>query len=368
MALSQQVFKKSNIRGMNLDGIMALSNEIVTSLAILKGWYFENRTDTVRPDLAEKFYREALEGAEKYGQQKLLNEIRPKLASFLIRQKRNTESLSILDSAYLLAFSSGDFDNALNICKIALGISDSRFSSGLLYKWMAQKSICADSLLKKENSEEQLSRKIALLSVQTEQSIKLLKLIRQKNEATIHAQTQGIVFLIVLTILVIIFLCTVILQRTRLHKAYLSLVKNTINALDNHQETTRVCAVSGFSSPFPQLKQALDKLIQESHVYLDPEISLGKLAQLLNTNEKYLSQLINQQYKVTFTELINELRIKKACIILSNQASRTKSIDQIADESGFQSKSTFYVAFKKVTGVTPLFFQKNAHLTETQSD
>ena len=367
-ALDRQVFEKNQMHGIDLETATALSNEITTTLALLKGWYFENREDTVNPRLAEQFYREALEKAEKFFQNGLIDEIRLRLASCLVRQNRYRESLSLLDSAYLHAIKTKDFDNAFNICKIAIEVSGPRFSPEIQNKWMKLKSNSTDSLLTIENSEEELSRKIALLSVQTEQSIKLLKLIRQKNEATIRAQTQGIAFLIVLTILVIVFLVTVILQRDKLHKAYLSIVKNTIHSLENHKETARVSAASGASNPFTQLKLSLDKLIKESHVYLDPEITLGKLAQCLNTNEKYLSQLINQQYKVSFTEFINDLRVKKACIILSDPASKAKSIDHIANESGFQSKSTFYAVFKKVTGVTPLFFQKNAHAPQGHSD
>ncbi len=361
-AMALQLFEKKYMQGANLEGATALSNEITTTLSLFKGWYYENKKDNSRSDLAEIYYREALEKAKIYQQHDLLDEIRQSLASCLIRQKRYRESFSLLDSAYYHAIGARNFDIALNVCKIASVILDSGVHSETQFKWMKLWNICADSLLKIDNSEEQVSRKIAFLNVQTEQSIKLLKLIRQKNETTIHTQTQGILFLLVLIFLVIIFLATVIHHREKLNKAYLSLVEKTVHSLDTLPETTRVISVSGSPGPFPQLKLALDNLVRESHVYLDQEINLGKLAQSLNTNEKYLSQLINQQYQVTFSEFINNLRIKKACLILSDHTSRTKSFDQIANESGFQSKSTFYAAFKKVTGVTPLFFQKNANL------
>lgn len=366
-AVAQQVFEKKYMQGLNLEGATALSNEITTMLPLLKGWYYENRKDSARLDLAEKLYREAIENAIKYMHYDLLDEIRPKLASLLIHQKRYRESLTLLDSAYLDALNEKKFDLALNVCKMASAISDAQFNPAMQYKWIRLQTMCADSLLKIENSEEQISRKIVLLSVQTDQSIKLLNLIRQKNEATIRTQTQGIIFLLALVFLVVIFLAIVIHQREKLHKANLKLVEKTVHLLDTQPETTRIIQVSSSPAPFPQLKQALDNLVRESSVYLDPEINLGKLAQSLNTNEKYLSQLINQQYNVSFTEFINNLRVKKACQILSDPTSRAKSFDQIANESGFQSKSTFYAAFKKVTGVTPLFFQKNAQIAVSQS-
>jgi AraC-like DNA-binding protein len=103
----------------------------------------------------------------------------------------------------------------------------------------------------------------------------------------------------------------------------------------------------------------LENLMLEEQLYLDPEISITKLARQLNTNDKYLSQLFNQQLNSTFNDYINSMRIIEACRMMTSTGKQVKSIDQIAEDAGFRSRSAFYSAFKKYTGVTPAFFMKS---------
>ncbi|MEI6853027.1 MAG: helix-turn-helix domain-containing protein, partial [Bacteroidota bacterium] len=82
-------------------------------------------------------------------------------------------------------------------------------------------------------------------------------------------------------------------------------------------------------------------------------------AEVLQTNATYLSQVINQQYECNFNDYINQLRVNEAVLILKNDLDKKKTIDMISDMAGFSSKTTFYAAFKKFTGITPSFFQKS---------
>jgi len=53
------------------------------------------------------------------------------------------------------------------------------------------------------------------------------------------------------------------------------------------------------------------------------------------------------------------MRIIEACRMMTSTGKPAKSIDQIAEDAGFRSRSAFYSAFKKYTGVTPAFFMKS---------
>ena len=65
------------------------------------------------------------------------------------------------------------------------------------------------------------------------------------------------------------------------------------------------------------------------------------------------------EHDIRFTDLINGIRIKYAISELQNGKNENMSIEGIAVESGFASRSAFYTSFKKITGQTPSqFLQK----------
>jgi AraC-like DNA-binding protein len=65
-------------------------------------------------------------------------------------------------------------------------------------------------------------------------------------------------------------------------------------------------------------------------------------------------------YQKNFFNYINDLRIAKAKKMLNGDQHDKLSIEGIAKVVGFQSKSSFYTAFKKTTGITPTEYK--AHL------
>ncbi|WP_350284806.1 helix-turn-helix domain-containing protein [uncultured Croceitalea sp.] len=106
-----------------------------------------------------------------------------------------------------------------------------------------------------------------------------------------------------------------------------------------------------------ELKEKLLLLFEVEKVYKQNDISLGEIAQMLNTNRHNASQLINEQFHMTFHELINSYRIKEAKKLLNNKSNGYKIIN-IAYEVGYNNKATFNKAFKKNTHVTPSEYQQ----------
>lgn len=105
-----------------------------------------------------------------------------------------------------------------------------------------------------------------------------------------------------------------------------------------------------------QLKNLL-KFMEAEKPYLDDKLTLQKLAEQIGMPEKQLSVLINQHTGKHFFDFINEFRINKAKVLLKDQPQLT--VLEILYEVGFNSKSSFYTAFKKETGVTPTDYRKS---------
>ena len=97
-------------------------------------------------------------------------------------------------------------------------------------------------------------------------------------------------------------------------------------------------------------------LINEKELFLNPNLTLTDVARELKVSKHNLSQYLNEKLDKSFSTYINELRIEKAKQLL--QMKNNYTIDGLGYESGFNSKSTFYTVFKKITGKTPSQYRK----------
>lgn len=101
-------------------------------------------------------------------------------------------------------------------------------------------------------------------------------------------------------------------------------------------------------------KSRIHEFLLKEESYLDTELSLGKLAKMMNISSHQLSYVINNGFNQNFNGFINKFRVEKAKKLLVEDGKFDKySIIGIAFESGFNSKTSFNTAFKKITGQTP---------------
>lgn len=103
----------------------------------------------------------------------------------------------------------------------------------------------------------------------------------------------------------------------------------------------------------------LEKSIIEEKLYLNPNFKLREIASALNLSEGYISQLISKNSDLNFNNFVNKLRIEESKIMLKNKSYSNYTITAIGLESGFNSKTSFYSAFKKFTNKTPTEFRKD---------
>jgi AraC-like DNA-binding protein len=107
------------------------------------------------------------------------------------------------------------------------------------------------------------------------------------------------------------------------------------------------------------LQQNLITLMEEEKPYCSSSFSLGELCDMLNTNRRKLTYVINDVMQKNFYGVVNEYRVRESMRLLEDPEVEKFKMESIAEMAGFQSKSTFYACFKKYTGMTPTEYRMN---------
>jgi len=100
------------------------------------------------------------------------------------------------------------------------------------------------------------------------------------------------------------------------------------------------------------------KHISVNKPFLNPDLSLRELANQIDIHPNHLSWILNQSIGKNFNEFINHYRIETFKSIARAQDNKNITIEGLAYESGFNSKTVFNTYFKRDTGLTPRQFLK----------
>ncbi|PKL37589.1 MAG: hypothetical protein CVV44_14675 [Spirochaetae bacterium HGW-Spirochaetae-1] len=109
------------------------------------------------------------------------------------------------------------------------------------------------------------------------------------------------------------------------------------------------------------LRNRLNELMESENIYCDEDLSLARLASLLDLSPHQLSEFLNRELGESFSTYLNRHRIEEAKRMLRQDPAR--SILSIAMAVGFNSKSVFYRAFTRHTNMSPQKFRKNLHIS-----
>lgn len=105
------------------------------------------------------------------------------------------------------------------------------------------------------------------------------------------------------------------------------------------------------------LSEVRQVFIQKSP-FTDPSLSLQSLAVLLDIPANYISQSINNQLDLSYSDFIGQWRVNKAQDLLEDRENHRLTLEYIGKQAGFKSTSAFNAAFRKNTGVTPSEYRK----------
>jgi len=105
-----------------------------------------------------------------------------------------------------------------------------------------------------------------------------------------------------------------------------------------------------------EIDRIVKELLDEKKPYLQQRYLLKDLANDTNIPLHHLSAFINKYWGKNFNDFINEFRVHYCKEKILNEEYKYKKLEAIAEESGFNNRNTFAIAFKKVMGVNPSEF------------
>lgn len=204
-----------------------------------------------------------------------------------------------------------------------------------------------------------------LHTIRTQYEVDKLEMQKEQQRQTFRTT---VIWFSVALILLCIIISVVVLNARRLKSKNLSLL-DRIKEQDKleeenekmrselaHKETSTV-SEDEEKGKLGELYLRLTELMKDPNIFTDPYINRKIIADKLDTNEKYIFDTIREYYGVSISDYINNLRLNYARNLLA-LPSEKHTIDAIASDAGFNSRSVFYRLFKEHYGMTPVEFRR----------
>ncbi|WP_420574043.1 helix-turn-helix domain-containing protein [Kordia sp.] len=109
---------------------------------------------------------------------------------------------------------------------------------------------------------------------------------------------------------------------------------------------------------FSNYKKELIRLMEKEKLYTKTKLSIHDVAQKLQVPRQHISEVLNVHMGISFQDFINQYRVDAFINCLQKEQYAHYTLFGIANEVGFNSKSSFNTTFKKIKGLTPSEFKK----------
>ncbi len=142
--------------------------------------------------------------------------------------------------------------------------------------------------------------------------------------------------------------------------SYYQMVSPNVFQFEHYAKAAKYAQSKFSTKDLDLLKNELEKIIEREKPHLNAKLLKSELAEMMGINAPELSRLLNERIGMSFFEYINYHRIHEFIRLAESPLIQQKTMAGLAQEAGFQSKSTFNKAFKKIMGCPPSVYLKNS--------
>ncbi|MDL2278739.1 helix-turn-helix domain-containing protein [Parabacteroides sp. OttesenSCG-928-G07] len=298
-------------------------------------------------DKAVVLLQEGLPVVKKYKDFQYIVDTYITLGNAYLEQKNTKQAKEVIDSArhYI---ETGDVGYRKHI----LYTLQSKYYAAIGQVDMSQKYI--DSTLQANKQYEEEYNMLYILRAEQELSDSEKRIQEEKKNSYNRLLFIGIG---VILFSVCILLLAIWIYRKRLRTFDLLKLKNAHftetsggDPVDNEEATVEDIMVMS----------SITDLMNTEQIFRNPALTADSLAEYMGITRQMIIKAINRTQKKNFAQYINELRIQEAILVLSNSDYDVQSYDQTAIDCGFFDRKSFFKAFKRETGLTPLEFRRNS--------
>ena len=161
-------------------------------------------------------------------------------------------------------------------------------------------------------------------------------------------QSGMFIAIVIITILSLIFLAWKWKNKIRI---ILKAIKASKNLVTRKKSTTETLKIE-------QIVERIRSLMESEKPYLNPHFSIKDIATETGYTVHEISMALNDGIKQNFFDFVNGYRVEAVKIKLIGDEANSLTLHSLAEECGFNSKTSFYRIFKKVTGTTPMEYRK----------
>lgn len=218
----------------------------------------------------------------------------------------------------------------------------------------------ADSLYSKEEFYNMKNAQFLYDAHKSETAINSLTAEKEHREHMIAMQRRWLLTLAIGAMVFAAMLFWVYRQKRQLKQAYNELFDRNQALINENAKTASPEAQALLTdSQREALLGDIRRVMEQTDEFCQTDFTIDKLANLVESNSRYVSAAINDGYGKNFRTFLNEYRIKEAMKRLSDsQRYGNYTIKAVSESVGYKSQANFISVFTKVTGMKPSIYQK----------
>lgn len=305
---------------------------------------------------ADSCYREAFDNLNHNADENVHIKLYRSYGDFLYKTKNYTEAENYYKLGILTSEKSNNIDDmhhllhGLSETYEALGMTD----SALVYQKKYHQAATEAFNLYKEKEFNQLFLDY--------EKVKYEKDLQQKELEISDSRKVIIIISAVLAIAVILSISLIYVYRKK-DRMYTILVEQHQQSLQQMKLKEKMAQENirnrddSKSQNEQELFNRLENLMKSEKIFRETDLTLDRIASLLDSNRTYVSSVINKYAGMTFPNYLNNYRIGEAISIISDP-DRDIVLKALCNELGYKSMTSFYRAFQKETGCTPSVYRE----------
>lgn len=317
-----------------------------------------------RPAKAEHAYIFAMENIDSL-QPAMRTNLCLRYGDLLASTGRPRDAIRILKTGLLHAKAN---ETAFDSCALLLSIAHAYADIGELknaYEYMELHRRTLDNVQKRADESSYMENRV-------KNDVRLYELQIERQKGQLLKKQRDATMLVAAAAVLVVALVLLLYFYRRKNRLYRSIVKQNRQAVQREKDMmaeleavrARIPDKDSRSKTDPadklsEIARQFTMLMLSEKIYTDPDLSLAAVAERLGTNRTYLSRAINQSTGHSFSEVVNQYRIRLAIQLISDTGSNPL-LKNIASSVGFKSRSAFYTAFRNITGMTPAQYRDKA--------